>query len=96
MFEIILDKFFGPKNYLPPFYFSPKLNLELTQIDLEFLTNLFLQSATKVPSLTREDRIWFLEEIATCQRILYPEMSHEERINLLQKTVVEFERKAKK
>ena len=93
MFEIILDKFFGPKNYLPPFYFSPKLNLDLTRLDLEFLTNLYFNAATKVPTLTLEERTWFLEEIAYCQRILNPDMLHEDRITLLQKIMTEFEKR---
>lgn len=71
---------------LPNLQISEKLKLELDEIYLEFLTNLYWSTA-RVNKLTTTNETWFLSEIGYYLPAIYPNRSHDEYIKILQQIV---------
>lgn len=105
MLDLIIKKFFikpesskkdmDKSTYLPPINITSQCQLKLDQLYYQFLLKMYLEAASQKPSISFDDQIYFLQEIALYQKIINPEKSRTEYEQNIICLATEFERLSK-
>ena len=96
MFDIgnFLKEAFSPEpsppwessSLLPNIEISPKLQKNIEQISLDFISGLYF-SSKKIGELAQEIEIWFLEEINQGLHLVYPNKTRREYTTILHQII---------
>jgi len=71
---------------LPEVKITENTQKKFDEYNLDFLCGLYF-STKQQGSLKKKSEIWFLEEIAYCLRIVYPNRSRQDYLNILHQVI---------
>ena len=74
----------APRTHLPPFHVSKELHQAANKQYLDFATGLFVSSKK---DLSKDDQVWFLEEIAFYLKLSYPTLTKDAIYTTLQQII---------